>query len=370
MIKKKNNLCGEEGVEVGRVTIDEITPDVTEPSCPDELYHLLTEYATDLISLNTIDGRRVWSSRSLERLRGPVTNIFENAHPHELKTILRWWKRILDGSTERHRWRVRTVAGEWRWLETATGLLTYQHRPYVLCTARDVTEQKLAEDLLRAKSKQIREMAAHLVEVEEAERRKLSQELHDRIGQILTALSINLNTIRRQITGDLREKIVPRINDSLSLTEEAVSRIKDVMADLRPPVLDDYGLLATLRWYGKQFASRTGIAVKIQGKEISPRPASNIEIALFRITQEAFTNISKHAKATKVTVILTNDKDSLCLSICDDGVGFHHSEKAEKDKRRGWGLLTMTERAESLGGEFRIEPRPKQGTRVVVKVPR
>ncbi len=234
----------------------------------------------------------------------------------------------------------------------------------------DVTERVRAEEALRDNSRLIREMAAHLVEMDEAGRQKLSQELHDRIGQILTALSINLNIIRGQISGDLQEKIVLRIDDSLSLVEEAVSRVRDVMEDLRPPVLDDYGLLAALRWYGKQFFSRTGIAVKIRGKEISPRPVPNVETVLFRIVQEAFTNISKHAKATEVVVILKSDKNSLCLSIGDDGIGFHPSEETGSSKHQGWGLITMSERAGSLGGSFRIESRPKRGTKVVVTVPR
>jgi two-component system, NarL family, sensor histidine kinase UhpB len=234
----------------------------------------------------------------------------------------------------------------------------------------DVTERAHAEKALRDYGRLIREMAAHLVEMDEAGRQKLSQELHDRIGQILTALSINLNIIRGQLSGDLHEKIAPRIDDSLSLVEEAVSRIRDVIADLRPPVLDDYGLVVTLRWYGKQFAYRTGIAVKIRGKEISPRTDPNVEAVLFRIAQEAFTNISKHANATKVVVIVTSDENSLCLSINDDGIGFHPSEGIGSGKQRGWGLITMSERAESLGGSFRIGSRSKHGTKVVVKVPR
>jgi PAS domain S-box-containing protein len=234
----------------------------------------------------------------------------------------------------------------------------------------DVTAAVHAEEALRDYSRLIRAMAAHLVEMDEAGRHELSQELHDRIGQTLTALSINLNIIRGEIPDDLQRKIGPRIEDSLALVEEAVSQVRDVMADLRPPVLDDYGLLVSLRWYGKQFANRTGIAVKIRGKEASPRLALNVETVLFRITQEAFTNTSKHAKATKVVVVVKSDENALCLSIKDDGIGFHPSEKAGRGKHRGWGLITMSERAESLGGSFRIESRPKRGTKLVVKVPR
>ena len=237
-------------------------------------------------------------------------------------------------------------------------------------TAQDITRNKQAEEKLRDNSQLVREMAAHLVQIDEAERRKLSQELHDHIGQTLTALNIHLTFIRSQVTSDLRDKIVPRIDDSLALADEAISRIRDVISDLRPPVLDDYGLLAAFDWYGKQFAFRTDIAVKVKGQELSPRPDPNVETVLFRIVQEALTNIAKHAKATKVVVIVTRKEDSLCLLISDDGIGFHPSEQTGSGRQRGWGLITMKERSESLGGSFRIESRPRRGSRVVVKVPR
>jgi two-component system sensor histidine kinase UhpB len=235
---------------------------------------------------------------------------------------------------------------------------------------REVAERTAAEERLRDNSRVIHDMSAHLVEMEEAARRTLSRELHDRIGQILAALNVNLTIIRDQISGDLRDRIVPRIDDSLSLLEETGTRVQDMIADLRPPVLDDYGLLAALRWYGKKFTSRTGITVRVRGKEMSPRPDPKVETTLFRITQEALTNVSKHAKAANVAVIVRSDDSSLCLSIHDDGIGIHPSERTESGERPGWGLVTMTERAESLGGSFRIGSRPAGGTRVVVKVPR
>ena len=235
---------------------------------------------------------------------------------------------------------------------------------------REVAERKAAEERLRDYSRLIHAMSAHLVEMEEAARQTMSRELHDRIGQILAALNVNLTIIRGQISGDLGDKIVPRIDDSLSLIEETGSRVRDMISDLRPPVLDDYGLVAALRWYGKKFTSRTGITVRVRGKEISLRPDPKVETVLFRIVQEALTNIAKHAKATKVVVIVTRKEDSLRLLISDDGIGFHPSEQTGSGRQRGWGLITMKERSESLGGSFRIESRPRRGSRVVVKVPR
>ena len=140
------------------------------------------------------------------------------------------------------------------------------------------------------------------------------------------------------------------------------------MIDLRPPVLDDYGLLSALHWYGDQFSARTGIAVSARGKEELVADLSlHVENALFRITQEALNNIAKHARAHRVTIGLSENETALRLTISDDGQGFD-LEEAERD-RDSWGLLTMRERAESVGAQCRFQSFPGEGTRVSVEVP-
>jgi len=203
-----------------------------------------------------------------------------------------------------------------------------------------------------------------------------AEELHDQVGQNLTALGINLNIVRAQMPGEAGAPVRSRLDDSLSLVEQTTERIRDVMADLRPPVLDDYGLVAALHWYGEQFARRTGIAIAVEGKEPVPRLAARAENALFRIAQEALTNVTKHAHATHVTVTVEVDGGTLRLVVADDGIGFDPSTTlrtsaahlANPDGGRGWGLLTMTERAEAVGGRCRIESDLRQGARVVVEV--
>jgi signal transduction histidine kinase len=135
-------------------------------------------------------------------------------------------------------------------------------------------------------------------------------------------------------------------------------------------VLDDYGFVAALRWYGEQFTGRTGVAVAVEGEEPNPRPAARVENALFRIAQEALTNVAKHAQATQVTVAVVADGETLRLVVADDGIGFDPAPLAEPGGGRGWGLLTMTERAEAVGGRCSIESGPGQGTQVVVEVSR
>jgi two-component system sensor histidine kinase UhpB len=206
--------------------------------------------------------------------------------------------------------------------------------------------------------------------VEEAERKRLARELHDQVGQRLTALGINLNIIRTRMPEEIGNAIRSRIDDSLSLVEQTTERIRDVMTDLRPPVLDDYGLVAALHWYGEQFARRTGIAVVIEGEELVPRLAAHMESALFHIAQEALTNIAKHAQAQNIKITAQMQGKLLRLVVADDGIGFDSAHMTEHGEGHGWGLITMTERAEAVGGHCRIESIPGQGARVIVEVVR
>jgi signal transduction histidine kinase len=240
----------------------------------------------------------------------------------------------------------------------------------VVSVITDATERQRANEALRRQHGQLRALAAALAEAEEVERRQLARELHDRVGQNLTALGINLNVLQALIPPTLpsADRIRARLDDSLALVEQTAERIRDVMASLRPAVLDDYGLRAALEWYGAQFAARTSLSTTVQGEEPDPRLASRVENALFRIAQEALTNVAKHAQATEVTVTVEVDGDTVRLVVADDGIGFDPSRVNETGRRQGWGLLTMTERAGAVGGRCHVESHPQQGTQVVVEV--
>jgi signal transduction histidine kinase len=190
------------------------------------------------------------------------------------------------------------------------------------------------------------------------------------VGQRLTALGINLNIIRTQMPEEIGDAIRSRIDDSLSLVQQTTKRIRDVMTDLRPSVLDDYGLVAAVHWYGEQFARRTGVAVAVEGAELMPRLAARVESALFHIAQEALTNVAKHAQAKNVMVTAQVQGEILRLVVADDGIGFDPAHITEPGGGHGWGLLIMTERAEAVGGCCRIESIPGRGTQVIVEVAR
>jgi PAS domain S-box-containing protein len=222
-------------------------------------------------------------------------------------------------------------------------------------------------DSVRRQREQLRDTLARLAEAEEAERRHVVQALHDRVGQNLTALDLNLSLVRSQLDEGGLPQLGARLDDSLSLVAQTNARIRQVMSDLRPPVLDDYGLLSALEWYGSRVSSRTGIRIAVGGDDQTARDLpSRVQNTLFRISQEALNNVVKHARATRVTIDLSASEAAIFLTIRDDGAGFEEQEVVSSDT---WGFLTMRERAESVGARCSIESDPGRGTCVTVEVP-
>jgi signal transduction histidine kinase len=163
--------------------------------------------------------------------------------------------------------------------------------------------------------------------------------------------------------------LVSRLEDSQKLLEETTQHIREVMSDLRPSVLDDFGLIAALRWYGQRFNRMTGIQTKVEVKKFSPRLPPLLESIIFRIAQEAMTNVLKHASSGKVDLHLEKIEDHVRLTIADDGRGFIFKGFRFGGEKRGWGLTMMRERAVALGGDLQIYSKPGEGTRVILQLP-
>ena len=222
---------------------------------------------------------------------------------------------------------------------------------------------------LRASTEQLTALSRRLVEVQESERKQFSRELHDRIGQNLTALGINLDILKTQLASDGSAGLRSRLDDSAALLESTTGAIENVMSELRPPMLDDYGLLPALQWYGNEFAGRTGIDVKVHGDERMERLTPATEIALFRITQEALNNVAKHAHAKCVDIKLEHLSTQCIMSVSDDGMGFDVASISSSRRRPSLGMVTMRERTQAVGGQFEVRAVPGGGTQVVVRVP-
>jgi len=230
----------------------------------------------------------------------------------------------------------------------------------------DITEQKNSEAALRAAADNLQALTRRLVEVEEAERRRIARELHDRVGQNLSALNINLDLALGAITG--ASPLRRRLEDSVSLVDATLQSIENVMAELRPPLLDEYGLGAALGWYAEEFSRRTGIAVVLRdGKDAAADLRPEAAVALFRIAQEALNNVAKHAGAKQVRVELACEAEEIVLRVADDGAGF---DPAAAARGKRWGMNTMRERAEAAGGRLEVDSAPGEGTIVRASVRR
>ncbi len=228
---------------------------------------------------------------------------------------------------------------------------------------RNITERKMTDIRLR-------EVMNRLIETEERMRKSAAQQLHDEVGQNLTALSINLNFINSLLTPPSKDKIEKRLNDSITLLEKTIECTRDIMVELRPPVLDDYGLNSAIMFSLDKFKERTNLEVNYSGSDLMERLPSNVEHAIFRTSQEALTNIIKHAHAKSITVRFEEINNLVMLSVQDDGVGFD-TENIKSDKAKGHlGLATMTERIESLGGKLIIASTPGHGTKITIEVER
>ncbi len=239
----------------------------------------------------------------------------------------------------------------------------------VIESIRDITERMKSNAQLRQYASRLRALASKSADIAETERQHLAQELHDQVGQKLTALGINLNIVQSQLSQNVDKSVQFYMDDSISLVEQTTECIRDVMANLRPPLLDDFGLIAALRWFCDQFTRRTNIVASVIGKETETRLAPRVENAIFRIAQEAITNIAKHAQASELTVKLKTTGTSFQLVIKDDGVGFDTTKSSDLNDEQGWGLLTMAERAEAVGGQCSIVSASGKGTMVIVDVP-
>jgi two-component system sensor histidine kinase UhpB len=205
-----------------------------------------------------------------------------------------------------------------------------------------------------------------MLEDQEATARRFSHELHDELGQALTAVKTNLSALATQPAAD-SGKTTTRLADCLHLVDEAIGNVRQMSQLLRPTILDDFGLEAGIRWLAEGFAARTGTEVAVDST-FSGRLPDETETHLFRITQEALTNVARHAAARTVRIQLSSAPSEIRLAIQDDGRGLPAKSETPTNGR-GLGMIGMRARARSAGGDVEVHSRPDAGVLIEVRVP-
>ncbi len=207
-----------------------------------------------------------------------------------------------------------------------------------------------------------------LVAAQEQERRRIARDLHDVIGQALTAVKLNLEELRRDPRGRPSDGDLRR---SIAIVDQAMRDIRDVAIDLRPSILDDFGLVAAVRWYVSRQGRLVGYRTRFAADVIPPGLGDELESACFRVLQEALTNVARHARASHVRVELRRIHGDVVLVVEDDGVGFDVLRARRRAGRRPTlGLTGMSERICTIGGSIEITSAPGRGTRICARFPR
>ncbi len=354
--------------------VNVISKDITELKKTEEELENIFILSPDMIAVCTTEGKFLKVNPSWEKVLGytqkELLDLGWNklVHPDDVEKTNKTVKKQLKGIhvinfTNRYKCK----DGSYKILEWQA---TFAVKGIVYATARDITKRKQAEEAIEKYTFELQELSKQLMNVQEKERHRISRELHDEMGQVLTMMKLDLISIKSTLPPEQFSGIKEKWKELDSLTENMLERTHQMTLDLRPHMLDDLGLVSTLRWYVGSLSDKLDINIKLKAVNLEERLTPELEIALYRIVQEAFTNIVKHAEAKNVLLNIKRLKSSVKLIIGDDGIGFNLEEfENRRKKEHGVGLLGMRERASLLKGTCTVESNPGEGTRVEVNIP-
>jgi len=277
------------------------------------------------------------------------------------------WETVLSGREWHGEFANKKKNGELYWesafispIKDATGAITH-----LVAVKEDITERKQAQEELQRSLDQLHALAGRLQTVREEERKRVAREVHDQLGQALTALKLDLGSLLLEIPGAAHHPS-KRASSILQLVDETIKTVRRISTELRPGMLDDLGLVATVEWAAGDFEARTGTACRLDLPQediaVDPERAT----AIFRILQETLTNVTRYAEASEVKVRLAEEDGDLILEVHDNGRGIDADKISSADSL---GILGMRERARLLGGDLTVSGAPRKGTTVRVRVP-
>jgi two-component system sensor histidine kinase UhpB len=261
------------------------------------------------------------------------------------------------------------VADGKRWLRsTVDPIINADGQPTgAILFLADITSEKQGETRLEETLTQVRQLSSHLQVVREEERKNIAREVHDELGHALTALKMEASWLSRQLDAQDKSNLADRARSMASLIDQTIATVRRISTELRPPVLDDLGLDAALEWLADDYQGRTGIQTCVALPDQPDRLLGSQASSVFRIVQEALTNVARHAHASRIDITWQQEAQSIILLIVDDGRGF---DPLTARPDRSFGLLGMSERARDLNGKLNICSRPDEGTRISLRFPR
>src|SRR5216117_228306 len=289
---------------------------------------------------------------------------------HDLEAGRRGWRKLFDAGQTHSITNERRLDGSTMWVEgdymcfyDSGGRITGHFG-----IQRDVTDRTRAADELEQSRAELRALAARLLAIREEERTRIAREIHDELGQALTALKLDLAWLGSKRPKGARNSGALRVIDSSITTriDETMQIVRRIASELRPSVLDQLGLEAAIEFLVSDTTRRTGIAVKLDVAQEFPRLPDQLASHAFRIIQEALTNVTRHAKATRVDVSVRRAGKAIILGVADNGVGFAPDSLSGL---RSLGLVGMRERALACGGVLLVQGKPGEGTSIVVTIP-
>lgn len=268
-----------------------------------------------------------------------------------------------DGIVQDEEVQLRRRDGSAFWGTLTARLATYHDEPAIYLGIRDITERKRIERVLVESGEQLRQFSAHMEAIREEERKRIALEIHDELGQLLTALKMDVSLLKMRLkeAPDLLKKVA----DMQELVELTIFMVRNVANHLRPATLN-FGLLSALEWLSEDFMKRTGISSQLLAIGREPNLSDSHATAVFRVVQESLANVAQHAGATRVNVTVVSGEDALQIHVSDDGCGF---DPASAGKRDSYGLLGIIERARLIGASLQIDSAPGCGTVISIGIP-
>lgn len=234
-----------------------------------------------------------------------------------------------------------------------------------LSSKRELSIRRKADEELRKSHEQIRNLSAHLQSAIEKERTEVAREIHDELGQALTALKFDLYWLSKRLP-NTQNGLTEKTASMISLIDETMRAVKRIATRLRPAILDDLGLIAALEWEVEEFQKHMGIECKLTAHPENLDFDGDRSTAIYRIAQEALTNVARHSQASRVELVLMDYSDLLSLEIDDNGIGITPEQISSSSS---FGLLGIRERVLEFGGEFTVAGRKNEGTKLAVTIP-